>query len=323
VRREKKRVNYYPFGLKHQGYNNAVNGTEHPFKYQGQELTEDFEMNTYEWKYRVSDPAIGRFWQIDPLAEDYEWMTTYQFSSNQPIHASELEGLENGYDLNTRLYMEGEISKEQYFKNHETRALGTVIGLTLAADLATTKGAVTKELLKQTAVGSIFNSADQLISGEEFDFSKAMSDAADNADLFDGGVSALVKKMPGGVIVSEAIEHLAPSMVDVTLKQGVQIGGVNKSMSDVAVDFGFGASTQRVKGADLPKMKFSGNTMVKNLKNQVVDYTSKKGSDKTKTMSFQSKSFNTNLRHKDPRLMNQKIQDNTRVKQTVIKAHGN
>ncbi|MFK5855152.1 MAG: DUF6443 domain-containing protein, partial [Bacteroidota bacterium] len=32
--------NYYPFGLKHKGYNNVVNGTEHPYKYNGKELNE-------------------------------------------------------------------------------------------------------------------------------------------------------------------------------------------------------------------------------------------------------------------------------------------
>ncbi len=91
----------YPFGLKHKGYNNVVNGTHHPYKmFQGQEHTEDLELNVYEWRYRTHDPAIGRFWQVDPLAEKYYWMTTYQFSSNQPIHAPELEGLESSDDLN-------------------------------------------------------------------------------------------------------------------------------------------------------------------------------------------------------------------------------
>ena len=100
--------NYYPFGLKHKGYNDVVsanvNGVASKLKqFQGQEFTDDLGLNVYEWKYRISDPAIGRFWQIDPLAEKYNWMTTYQFSSNQPIHAPELEGLENSDDLNKKM----------------------------------------------------------------------------------------------------------------------------------------------------------------------------------------------------------------------------
>ena len=72
---EKKRINYYPFGLQHKGYNNVVNGVENNYKkFQGQELTKDLGLNVYEWKYRVHDPAIGRFWQVDPLAEKYNWI---------------------------------------------------------------------------------------------------------------------------------------------------------------------------------------------------------------------------------------------------------
>lgn len=36
---------------------------------------------------------------IDPLSEKYEWQSVYSFSSNQPIHAPELEGLESAKDL--------------------------------------------------------------------------------------------------------------------------------------------------------------------------------------------------------------------------------
>lgn len=87
--------NYYPFGLKHKGYNNVVSGTEYNYKqYQGQEWTEDLGLNVHEWKYRISDPAIGRFWQVDPLAEDYVYNGVYNFSENRVIDAVELEGLE-------------------------------------------------------------------------------------------------------------------------------------------------------------------------------------------------------------------------------------
>ncbi|MDB9954023.1 DUF6443 domain-containing protein [Flavobacteriaceae bacterium] len=90
-----KESNYYPFGLKHKGYNNVVNGTENNFKtFQGQELTEDLGLNIHEWKYRVSYPDIGCFWQVDPLASDYVYNSTYAFQENKLGMGTELEGKE-------------------------------------------------------------------------------------------------------------------------------------------------------------------------------------------------------------------------------------
>ncbi len=98
IRREQ---NYYPFGLEHKGYNNMLSGVKNNLKtYQGQEFTEDLGLNTHEWRYRISDPAIGRFWQVDPLAEDYMYNSTYAFQENKMGMGVELEGLEFvGWDI--------------------------------------------------------------------------------------------------------------------------------------------------------------------------------------------------------------------------------
>ncbi len=93
IRREQ---NYYPFGLEHKGYNGASYGVKNNLKtYQKQEFTEELGLNTHEWKYRMSDAAIGRFWQVDPLAEDYVYNSTYAFQENKLGSGIELEGLEN------------------------------------------------------------------------------------------------------------------------------------------------------------------------------------------------------------------------------------
>lgn len=90
--------NYYPLGLKHKGYNNIYNniGSEaYNFGFQSQELNEALGLNWIEYRWRNYDPAIGRFFSSDPLAEKYNWISPYQFSSNQPVHAPELEGMES------------------------------------------------------------------------------------------------------------------------------------------------------------------------------------------------------------------------------------
>src|SRR5690606_35738911 len=87
--------NYYPFGLEHKGYNNVVNGQEYKYKtFQGQERHDELGLNWLSFKYRFYDPAMARFFNVDPLAEDYVYNGVYNFAENRVIDGIELEGLE-------------------------------------------------------------------------------------------------------------------------------------------------------------------------------------------------------------------------------------
>ena len=56
----------------------------------------------YEFKWRMADPQIGRFWQIDPLATKYAYNSPFAFSENKVTTHIELEGCEAPrYDENT------------------------------------------------------------------------------------------------------------------------------------------------------------------------------------------------------------------------------
>ncbi|MFC4634635.1 DUF6443 domain-containing protein [Dokdonia ponticola] len=89
---------YYPFGLKQKGYNDVVSGnvnhTADRFSFQGQELQEDLGLGWLQFKWRNHDPAIGRFFNLDPLAEKFVYNSPYAFSENKVISHFELEGLE-------------------------------------------------------------------------------------------------------------------------------------------------------------------------------------------------------------------------------------
>jgi len=88
--------NYYPFGLKHNGYNNYVTSTNSAskYKYQGQERQDELSLNWDSFKWRNYDYAIGRFMCIDPLAEKYPYNSTYAIQENKMGMGIELEGLE-------------------------------------------------------------------------------------------------------------------------------------------------------------------------------------------------------------------------------------
>lgn len=88
---------YYPFGLEMQGRtwcDMPSNKYRHGF--QGQEKDDEIkgEGKSINFKYRMYDPSIGRFFAVDPLAKSFPWNSPYAFSENRVIDAIELEGLE-------------------------------------------------------------------------------------------------------------------------------------------------------------------------------------------------------------------------------------
>ena len=45
---------------------------------------------------RIYDPRLGKFLSVDPITKDYPELTPYQFASNTPIWAIDIDGLEAG-----------------------------------------------------------------------------------------------------------------------------------------------------------------------------------------------------------------------------------
>ena len=67
------------------------------YGFQGQEKDDEVkgEGNSINYKYRMHDPRVGRFFAVDPLESSYSWNSPYAFSNNRVIDAIELEGLES------------------------------------------------------------------------------------------------------------------------------------------------------------------------------------------------------------------------------------
>jgi RHS repeat-associated protein len=66
------------------------------YVFQGQESDDEIkgEGNSVNYKYRMHDPRLGRFFAVDPLEKNYPWNSSYAFSENVVINSVELEGLE-------------------------------------------------------------------------------------------------------------------------------------------------------------------------------------------------------------------------------------
>jgi len=83
--------NYYPFGLKHKGYNNNI-VSEHPYKFNGKELNEELGLDWYDFGARNYDAALGRWMNIDPLAEEFYDVSPYIAMMNNPLSYIDPDG---------------------------------------------------------------------------------------------------------------------------------------------------------------------------------------------------------------------------------------
>ncbi len=87
-------TDYYAFGSQMPGRN--FSSSTYRYGFQGQEMDNEIkgEGNSVNYKYRMCDPRLGRFFAADPLEPTYPYWSPYQFSGNRVIDAVELEGLE-------------------------------------------------------------------------------------------------------------------------------------------------------------------------------------------------------------------------------------
>jgi RHS repeat-associated protein len=91
---------YYPYGLKIAGISSRAQGkAENKYLYNGKELASgEFEdgagLDWYEYGMREYDAQIGRFFRVDPLTDEYPYLTPYQYASCEPIANIDVDGLE-------------------------------------------------------------------------------------------------------------------------------------------------------------------------------------------------------------------------------------
>lgn len=87
--------NYYPFGLRHKGYNELA--TENPagfkYKFGGKELNDELGFEVYDFGARNYDPALGRWMNIDPLAEEMRRFSPYNYAFNNPVFFIDPDGM--------------------------------------------------------------------------------------------------------------------------------------------------------------------------------------------------------------------------------------
>ena len=93
--------NYYPFGLKHKGYNGNVssigNDLAQKWGYNGKEYQDDLvggkNLNWHDFGARNYDAALGRWMNLDPLAEQMRRHSPYNFAFDNPVYYIDPDGM--------------------------------------------------------------------------------------------------------------------------------------------------------------------------------------------------------------------------------------
>lgn len=103
---------YYPFGLKHSNYNvdkleikeddnggefvvlEPVDRNKYQYKYNGKEFQDELSLNWYDYQARNYEPALGRWMNIDPLAETSRRFSSYAYCLNNPIYFIDPDGMQ-------------------------------------------------------------------------------------------------------------------------------------------------------------------------------------------------------------------------------------
>ncbi|MNQ28932.1 RHS Repeat protein [compost metagenome] len=90
--------NYYPYGQKQKGYNFVTNygkgnSVGQKYKYNGKELQDELGLNFYDYGARNYDPALGRWMNIDPLAEQMRRFSPYNYAFNNPVRFIDPDGM--------------------------------------------------------------------------------------------------------------------------------------------------------------------------------------------------------------------------------------
>jgi RHS repeat-associated protein len=99
-------THYDPWGVELSGLGYQYGGIKvNPYLYQGKELMDNLSLNIYDFHARGYDPAIGRTWHVDPLAELDRKTSPYVYVFNNPLRFIDPDGRFGDYYDNQGSYL--------------------------------------------------------------------------------------------------------------------------------------------------------------------------------------------------------------------------
>jgi len=207
-------------------YRYGFNGKENDNEVKGAGNQQDYGM-------RIYDPRVGRFLSVDPITKKYPELTPYQFASNTPIGAVDMDGLEGMagppmnsiYAANKPLY-DDLIAGRNTPRVQNAQKAGGVIVLAgaLALDAFVTRGWASRTLLASQVFGSLEHNRAKTEEGRSEQDKRAKEQLTDAAFTWMGG------RLLGKLVKSAAnlYTSVAYGEVSVATQVGKEIVEVGK-----------------------------------------------------------------------------------------------
>lgn len=178
---------HHPFGMLMPA--RTWNTDKYSYGFNSQEKDDEIkgEGNSINYIARIQDTRLGRFLSVDPLTKSFPMLTPYQFASNTPIQAVDLDG------------------KEALHYQYQIRSLisGEIAGVTGSASIGIALDKKFNAVMTATLSGGIAGGVAPLVGGTSATYYHTASSYKDvlshgfNAGLFLSENPARVKPIPG------------------------------------------------------------------------------------------------------------------------------
>ena len=130
---------YYPFGGV---FSELARPSIQRYKYNGKELDRKFDLDMLDYGARHYDPALGRWFTVDPMAEKYLSFSPYVYVGNNPVNRVDPTGMDWVEDENGNVIWRAEYTKDNLPEGYKYIGTEYTIGDTKFTQKTNKKGEV-------------------------------------------------------------------------------------------------------------------------------------------------------------------------------------
>ena len=202
-------INYYPFGTPFSDQSTTLQADFQPYKYNGKEFDMMHGLNTYDYGARQYNPIVPTWDRIDPLCENFGYMSPYNYCLDNPVNTTDQDGedpisgavIGGGTELACQL-IENYDTKSSVLDNLSKNVNWTNVGIAAGEGALTSGVSAFKGLGAKVAISAVTSAAknvsDQIKDGaksyKDIDYKGMAKDV-----VIDSSVTGISGKIAKGI----------------------------------------------------------------------------------------------------------------------------